>query len=369
MKTIVVNYLGRNGGGPVYAYEMTKGLIQNGYKVIAFLSNGIENLDSWKKLPIEHLEILETFTSIPTFIKNTILFRLFKYPRLKKKFKNIKVDATYIPMDHAWAKYINAIFPDAQTIFTIHDPIPHSTNQKLFRKITSLYKGINPARVDDVIILSNVFKKYVADTYKLSEDRVHVIPHGIFDFYKSIERGKVVKYEKNKKNFLFFGRICAYKGLDVLAEAFKIIQKESKEFTLSIVGNGDFEPYRKLYEGVQGVTVVNRWIKDEEVGSLFRTEEDVFLVVPYVDATQSGVIPIAMSYGVPVIASATGGLIEQVENEKTGFLVEPNNAKALAECMIKIAKNDNTEIIRNAEEFIDSLSWEALSKRLGEIVV
>ena len=44
-KTIVCNYIGKKGGGPLYAYEMTRGLIQNGVNVIAILPDNIENVE------------------------------------------------------------------------------------------------------------------------------------------------------------------------------------------------------------------------------------------------------------------------------------------------------------------------------------
>ena len=82
-KHILVNYLGRKGGGMVYAYEMTKGLLENGYKVSAIIPQGIENIEIWKKLPLYKLYLLNTYNNNFSFITGT--FRLFLKDRKRIK--------------------------------------------------------------------------------------------------------------------------------------------------------------------------------------------------------------------------------------------------------------------------------------------
>jgi len=79
---------------------------------------------------------------------------------------------------------------------------------------------------------------------------------------------------------------------------------------------------------------VNRWISDTEVANFFRRAD--VLVAPYREASQSGVIPIACALGLPVVATRVGGLIEQVEDGKTGLLVEPNNPEQLADACVQL---------------------------------
>lgn len=86
------------------------------------------------------------------------------------------------------------------------------------------------------------------------------------------------------------------------------------------------------------------------------------------DATQSGVIPIAYEYETPIIASNTGGLKEQLNDGKIGLLFEPGNALELANKMEYIMDNNNefyrqAELIRN---FRKNLNWNVLAKKLLE---
>ena len=94
-KTIVVNYLGRKGAGPVFSYEMTKGLKNNGCKVYAIISEYSENLNAWKELGLDGLQVIPTYNSVPGYLINTIKFKLFGIKKLSKYFKNIPVDAVY----------------------------------------------------------------------------------------------------------------------------------------------------------------------------------------------------------------------------------------------------------------------------------
>ena len=93
---------------------------------------------------------------------------------------------------------------------------------------------------------------------------------------------------------------------------------------------------------------------------------NIIAIIPYLDATQSGVIPIAYEYETPIIASNTGGLKEQLDNGKIGLLFEAGNAAELAQKMEYIMDNKD-EFNRQAElirTFRESLNWDALAKKL-----
>lgn len=369
---IAVISLGRKGGGPAYSYEMTKGLIENGCKIYLFISKYAENLDKWLSLETEKTEAIKTYKNKFSFVLNTLLFRFFKYKSLKRKLKHVSVDACYIPMAHPWDCYLVNSLNNPQKIVTIHDPINHSSNNsnitKLSKAVTFLNRGIFNKKPDDVIILSKVFANYIISERMVEKEHVHVIPHCIFSHYSHIGAVEPYKYDSSRTNFLFFGRIDKYKGLDVLASAFSKYLKFDPNATLTIVGSGDFSLYKELYNELDNVTVINRWIKDEEVASFFQTDRNVILVLPYKDATQSGVIPIAMSECVPVIASNTGGLVEQIDDKVTGFLFEANDSIALAEKMKEVSKTDKQAIISNAKKHISRLTGKELSKRIIDIV-
>jgi len=365
-KSVVVNYIGRKGGGAVYAYEMTKSLITNGCTIYAVIAQDIENLDKWKELRLEELLLIPTYSNKFDYIKNSIKYRLIGLPKLRKKFANVHVDAVYVPMIQPWSRMINYIFKGCQRIVTVHDPKPHSGSNSYFDWLCRT----TATDADDVVILTETFRDYSAQCFRKDKEHVHVIPHGIFNYYKTTEDSNIcVDYDAKKINFLFFGRITKYKGLHILAWAYEKLSNEFENITLSVVGNGDFGEYREEYSRLKNVTVTNRWINDDEVGSFFRGK-NVVTVLPYTDATQSGVIPIAMEYNSLVIASNTGGLSEQVRDKNTGYLFEAGNTQALYDTMKYVIEHydEQDKVLQNVHEYINSLSWDVLGAKLKDII-
>jgi len=142
--------------------------------------------------------------------------------------------------------------------------------------------------------------------------------------------------DRSGRTILFFGMVRKYKGLDVLLTALPAVLRQV-ECKLNIVGEfyDDIEEYKKLIRELDiesRVNINSRYVSNEEVPAIFQ-QADV-LVMPYLSATQSGVARIALSCGLPVIASRTGGLSEAVEENVTGLLFPPGDAGALASQLV-----------------------------------
>ena len=138
--------------------------------------------------------------------------------------------------------------------------------------------------------------------------------------------------------------------------------------SLTIAGAGDFSPYRAKYKQLERVTVINRWLADEEVESIFQGEH-LIAVLPYADATQSGVLMVAMDYGVPVIATDTGGLGEQLEDGVTGLLTDASDSSQLARQMLRL-KNDRElyqTICRNIEKKLPDMEWGGAAELVAKL--
>ncbi|MBE6604372.1 MAG: glycosyltransferase family 4 protein [Ruminococcaceae bacterium] len=365
-QAVICNYIGKKGGGPLYAYEMTRGLVQNGVRVIAIIPDNIENLALWNTLTGCQLIKIKGYKDNYLSLLCAILRMLFvERRRIKKACKGIDISCVYVPMIQPFSLMVNSCFKKKRSIVTLHDPIPHKGAGRVYAAICEK----TAMKADDVVVLSEKFVDFTAEHYGHDKKRVHVIPHGIFDNYKNVYDSSLRHtYDKEKINFLFFGRITPYKGLDVLAEAFRKLENEFENVALTIVGNGDFEPYRECYADIRNVTVINRWIKDEEVYG-FYDNSSVITVLPYIEATQSGVIPVAMACGSMVVCTDCGGLSEQVEHGKTGILVPAGDADALYEAMKGIVEGGtDQQIVANAKEHIEGLSWDKLALQLQNIV-
>lgn len=371
MKKILVSYLGTNGGTNLYAYEMAKGLIDNNQSVYALISRENKMLTQWKELSLQKLVIIPTYSSKITCLMRIIKFLFLGKILLRKEFKDINIDIIYIPALHILDRFIPKIFNRAKCIITDHDPIAHSSNS-IFPRIMWYFNRIYLRQADEIILLSEKFRSIAIKNYDKNPQSVHVIPHGVFDYYALVENKKrykdVIEYNK-KYNFLFFGRIEKYKGLHILSKAYKILSNKYENISLTIVGNGNFKDYEKEYINLKNIRIINRWINDDEVNKFFRGK-NIITVLPYLDATQSGVINIAMLNKSLVITTDVGGLSEQVKNKYTGLLIEPNNVNALTEAMEFVINNMEMcfDYIDNAYNEVQNLQWKNLSKKLINII-
>lgn len=187
-------------------------------------------------------------------------------------------------------------------------------------------------RMDAVIALS----EYGAERLRGMADpaRVHVIPHGAFDYLTRLPAERPLPAELAGAEgpvILCFGLIRPYKGVDVLLRAFA--QLEGAE--LWVVGRPlgvDRAELERLAAAAPGrVRLVTRFVPEAEVPAIMRRADLVAL--PYRDVEQSGVLYTALAFGRPIVASAVGGFPEVLAGHGAGALVPPGDEAALAETL------------------------------------
>jgi glycosyltransferase involved in cell wall biosynthesis len=139
----------------------------------------------------------------------------------------------------------------------------------------------------------------------------------------------IVERAAGPRRLLCFGRLLPYKGLDLLAEAMATLPQQA-EFALRVVGSGPEAPALDALRACRGVVVENRWVPETEIGTLLAWSD--VLILPYREASQSGVAAAAMAAGRPVIATNVGGLREQLSGSPQSMMCEPN-AGSLAQAI------------------------------------
>ena len=245
--------------------------------------------------------------------------------------------------------------------------IPHESKpgDKVFTKF--FFKA-----VDYFIVLS---KKVQQDLINLKPNaRNKFLSHPIYSIFgDSVNKETARKHLqiKDEKTILFFGFIRDYKGLDVLFEAIALLKNEMK---LKLIVAGEFysneEKYKKLIETFNirdNLLLFTDFIPTSEVRYYFSAADAVIL--PYKDATQSGIVQIAMNFKKPVIAADVGGLSEVIKNNETGFIVEKENPQILAEAILKFySENKEKEFVENIEKEIEKYSWKRFVEGLMELV-
>ena len=353
---IVENFVALHGGACAYAYEMTKGLIENGCEVMAIISPKMDNYASWKSL--KGLTVVEVsgYSTKTDFVIGLFKFFLSDRKKIKESVAAFQPNYVYIPFISYWTELVQTAIGDYPIYFTLHDVYPHDGNENLIWKSSNRVAK----KAKKIIVLSKCFVEDIHNNYGLDYKDIIVVPHGNY-FTGDVKK----KDDDGKFHLVFYGRITTYKGLNVLADAFKEVVAKHDNVELLIAGNGDFSPYKEKYDSFEKskVNIINRWIDDSEVEGFFENARTI-CVLPYINATQSGVIPLAMHCKALVVTTNCSGLSEQVENGVTGYIIEPNNPEELAAILNYIIDNweESAAIAEQSYSYIQTLTWNNITK-------
>jgi glycosyltransferase involved in cell wall biosynthesis len=135
---------------------------------------------------------------------------------------------------------------------------------------------------------------------------------------------------------LFFGRMMDYKGLPLLVAALDELRTKGLMIDVTVAGEGDLQGKKQRLESL-GVTVINRWLLEDELSKLLAAHDAV--VLTHVEASQSGCAAAALGAGLPVITTPVGGLVEQIVHEVNGLVADRVDAAAIARQVTRMAKD------------------------------
>jgi glycosyltransferase involved in cell wall biosynthesis len=278
-------------------------------------------------------------------ITPSIHFQPFDKPRLRQAFRQIRTsmelvrrirrfrpDVLHVQHGHLWFNLALPLLRSIPLVITVHDPHHHVGDRASLRTPNWIIKS-GSLRANRLIVHGETLKRQLAESLGSTGHNIHVVPHiaiGAPDAPALPDDGS--------NTILFFGRIWDYKGLKHLIEAEPLIRRDVPDARIVIAGEGaDFAPYRQLMERPDRFEVHNRFITTGHRDELFRRASVVAL--PYIEATQSGVIPVAYSFAKPVVATRVGALAEAVDDGVTGLLVPPADSQSLATALIELLQN------------------------------
>lgn len=164
----------------------------------------------------------------------------------------------------------------------------------------------------------------------------------MFDYshtpFDGVAERKALGFAAEDNVLMFFGYVRKYKGLDILLHAFPMILKSLPNAKLLVVG--EFYDKPEIYTDVvqqngtsDRVKFVNQFVPNEEVGKYFAAAD--VMVQPYRSATQSGILNVAYSFGVPAVVTRVGGLEEYVTDGVTGIVAPPESPEELAKAVVR----------------------------------
>ncbi|MBD2513686.1 glycosyltransferase family 4 protein [Nostoc sp. FACHB-973] len=277
----------------------------------------------------------------------------FKKPRMRdprnllsmammmRIIKDVQADVLHVQETndpwYDWTLLLNKMPP---MVTTIHDVFRHPGDR------TSVFGSDYTRRIafyrsQKLIVHTHQLQKALIEQFNVPQERVNVLPHG--------ELGSLYKrrYSQNTQfrepyTLLFFGRIWPYKGLKYLVEAMPLIVERISEVKLIIAGQGEnIKQYFPDGYDDKRYEIINDFIPVEKVSSLF--QRSTITVLPYIEASQSGVAALSYGMGSLVVASEVGGLSEIVHHKKDGLLVPPRDVQSLADAIISLLSDSELQ--------------------------
>ncbi|MEW6108622.1 MAG: glycosyltransferase family 4 protein [Nitrospirota bacterium] len=207
--------------------------------------------------------------------------------------------------------------------------------KKLFSKIFSF--------VDAFIVMSGELRHKLGKE-DISKEKIAAIPNGVninlFYSYEKEKRRELKKYLElsSRMVFIYTGRLAEGKGLEILLGAMKDVLKEDKTAYLLLLGEGQVK--NKLEDKAAAAGISDNICFKGNVNNVheFLNSADVFVFPSLREGMPNSLLE-AMSCGLPVIASKIGGVVDVVEDGKSGILFEPGDVSGLASAMIILLKD------------------------------
>lgn len=357
---------GRRGGGPRYTLELARALAaRNRIDVELSFSRQCELAAELRALPLPAYEV-DTYDGVISAAFNTLKLPAIAW-RFGRELRRRRIDLTFCTMAHLWNP---AVLPfvrmsGSRYAVAVHDAGQHPGEESRIRE-WMLDRDL--AAADTVVTLTRHVRDRLAAERGLDPSRVRVSPHGALPFPGARAAVRDAPTDRPWR-LLFFGRLLAYKGFDLLLEAYGLLRgRFGDRVTLHVAGAGDIAPFAATLAGLPDVTVDNRWIGEDEIGALLNNAD--LVLTPYREASQSGVLAGACAAGLPCVVTPVGGLVEQVIDGRTGMTARDVSGAAVADATAALI--GDPALYRRCSQgalafAAENLSWDAIAAGVEEM--
>ena len=364
---VLVWQWGRFGSGARYAFEMAHALSEHcGHETLLSLAEGAELMQDPSCRGAVDLP-LHTYANAQEFIRRSLFIRSVLRP-IFDRLRAAPPDVAIVTMMGYWDIFLirHLHRMGVPVVVVVHDAEVHPGDR--FYLVVRLQRHLM-RQSEGVIALTDFVATQVKARLSLA-GKVHTtIPHVAFAFADlDLPAPKPLETAPGRPlRLLMAGRLKRYKGISLLADALKLLR--GVPLVLRVVGASEDPSELATLAALPGVELDLGWKEDREL--LSHIDWADACVLPYVEASQSGIAPMCFKRGRPVIATPVGGLPEQVRHGETGLLTEDVSAPALA-ASIRRFTEDPSMVRRLGENALihaeTELGWKALAPRFAEVL-
>jgi len=323
-KIIILITKSNFGGAQRYVYDLATSLPKESFDVLVISGEGEEMVSRLKQSNIRtiHLSSLQRDVNIPKDLK--VFFNLIKIFRAEKP-DIIHLNSTKIGGIGAVAGKLCRVH---NIIFTAHDWAFNNARGKISKKIMLFLQWLTVLLSHTTIAVSQKTADQISSLPLIKKDKIKVIYNGVtdIDFLERVKARQLLlpnRSEKKRENELWIGTMSELhyrKGLDVMIDVFSELSKKYAEMIFVVMGSG--EEREKLITQIQKTGLSDKIFL---VGQMLDAKKylkafDVFTLTSRTEALPYALLEAGLA-GLPVIASAVGGVPEVINSAETGILV------------------------------------------------
>ena len=251
----------------------------------------------------------------------------------------------------------------AKILLVIHDAVRHLGEESwIMDRLESRLYGM----ADEIAVLTPYAGKVLRE--RLGNNKpIHVVSPGLVMNASPPGPAKIFRQDRPLR-FLFFGRIHAYKGLDLLIEAWKLFRSNTNapKAELSIVGSGDVTPYLDGLTQLKDASLEHGWLTDARMAEIFETHD--VNVLPYREGSESATALAGMWAGMPTIATKLGCFAEKLFHNKNALLVD-GNPVSIASALTELSSCETlfTRLAQGTKSIAESWSAPNVARKWGEV--
>lgn len=220
------------------------------------------------------------------------------------------------------------------SVYTVHNFVLHNRG-RWSSQLIKMWERFMAGKTSTIITVSQSLKNYMINEMGLNHGKIHVI-YNSRPSYKLGDRAKTRELYKIEEKEIVIGtvaRLIQSKGIDLFLNAIPQILELYPKTRVMIVGSGPDEG--RLHEIADNLMIADRVIFTGQVHNIndYYAALDIFILPTLSEGLGISVLE-AMSLGLPVIASNTGGIPELITHKKNGYLIEPGNSENITSALI-----------------------------------
>lgn len=352
-------------GAELYAYEVSKYLVKNGYEVDV-ITKHFGNLKSYEIIDGIRVHRVRTL-DVPK------LRSLISMPSMIIKALRMDYDIIHAHITYPSAIIAYIINKIKKTPYIVTCQGDELLDYPEGRELEYIKPGLaialrNAAKVHSI---SNAIKNSLINNFNVPKEKIEVIPNGV-DLKKFKPEPRIDLKKEFNTNFVLINvsRLSPKNNIAKTIEAVKIVHEKYTDFKYLIVGDGEEKDnLEKLINklGLNSAVILTGWIKHDELPA-YIAGSDAFIRTSVTEGL--GIVFLeAMACGTPVIASRVQGILDIVEDYKTGLLVEPNDANQIANKIMEIIENDDLRkrLSENGLNFVRNFDWVKICERTEKL--